>query len=99
MFASCQAMFVGLDCFRSRVVGFSEKVIFMIMYVRFAKIISVKKPSKTPWPYSASEPNNHRLSAKLVPTFADRGYRVVSATDPYGRNLCFLDLEETFRHD
>jgi hypothetical protein len=25
------------------------------------------------------------LLAKLVPTFADRGYRVVSATDPPGR--------------
>jgi hypothetical protein len=25
------------------------------------------------------------LSAKLVPTFADRGCRVVSATDPHGR--------------
>jgi hypothetical protein len=25
------------------------------------------------------------LSAKLVPTFADRGCHVVSATDPYGR--------------
>jgi hypothetical protein len=25
------------------------------------------------------------LSAKLVPTFADRGCSVVSATDPYGR--------------
>jgi hypothetical protein len=27
----------------------------------------------------------------LVPTFADRGCRVVSATDPYGHILCFLD--------
>jgi hypothetical protein len=27
----------------------------------------------------------------LVPTFADRGCRVVSATDPYGRILDFLD--------
>jgi hypothetical protein len=31
------------------------------------------------------------LSAKLVPTFADRGCRVVSEADPYGRNLGFLD--------
>jgi hypothetical protein len=31
------------------------------------------------------------LSAKLVPTFADRGCRVVSATDPHGRILGFLD--------
>jgi hypothetical protein len=26
-----------------------------------------------------------------VPTLADRGCRVVSATDPHGRNLGFLD--------
>jgi hypothetical protein len=49
---------------------------------------------KTPWPESASElsrPSDRRLSAKLVPTFAVRGCRMVSATDPYGRILGFLD--------
>jgi hypothetical protein len=30
-------------------------------------------------------PSDRRLSAKLVPTFADKGCRVVSATDPHGR--------------
>jgi hypothetical protein len=30
-------------------------------------------------------PSDRRMSAKLLPTFADRGCRVVSATDPYGR--------------
>jgi hypothetical protein len=42
---------------------------------------------QTPWPVPASElyrPSDRRLSAKLVPTFAYRGCRVVSATDPYG---------------
>jgi hypothetical protein len=32
--------------------------------------------TKTPWPYSTSElyrPSDRRLSAKLVPTFADKG--------------------------
>jgi hypothetical protein len=29
--------------------------------------------------------SGRRLLAKLVPTFADRGCRVVSATDPRGR--------------
>jgi hypothetical protein len=51
---------------------------------------------KTPWPESASElylPSDRRLSAKLVPTFADRRCRVVSATDPYGRIVGFLDQE------
>jgi hypothetical protein len=49
---------------------------------------------KKPWPESASElyrPSDRHLSAKLVPTFADRGCHVVSVTDPYGRNLEFLD--------
>jgi hypothetical protein len=37
---------------------------------------------------SASElyrPGYRFLLAKLVPTFADRGWHVVSVTDPYGR--------------
>jgi hypothetical protein len=48
----------------------------------------------TPWPYSASElyrPSDRRLSAKLVPTSADRGCHVVRVIDPYGRILGFLD--------
>jgi hypothetical protein len=48
----------------------------------------------TPWPESASEryrPSYRRLSAKLVPTFADRGCRVVGTTDPLGRIFGFLD--------
>jgi hypothetical protein len=46
------------------------------------------------WPESASElyrPSDCCLSAKLVPTFADRGCHVVSVADPYGRILRFLD--------
>jgi hypothetical protein len=31
------------------------------------------------------------MSAKLVPTFAYRGCRMVSATDPHGHILGFLD--------
>jgi hypothetical protein len=37
-----------------------------------------------------------RLSAKLVPIFADRGRRVVSATDPHGCILGFLDWSRYF---
>jgi hypothetical protein len=40
---------------------------------------------KTPWPESENEPyrpSDLRLSAKLVPTFADRGRHVVNVTDP-----------------
>jgi hypothetical protein len=37
-----------------------------------------------------------RLSAKLVPTHADRGCHVVSITDSYGRILGFLDRSRYF---
>jgi hypothetical protein len=56
---------------------------------RLANIIT-----KTPWPESANElyrPSDSSLSAKLVPTFAHRGCRVVSVTNPHGRILYFLD--------
>jgi hypothetical protein len=33
-----------------------------------------------------------------VPTLAHRGCRVVSATDPHGRNLGFLDPEPLLFH-
>jgi hypothetical protein len=49
---------------------------------------------KTQWSQSASKlyrPSDRRLSAKLVPTFADRGCRVVSATDLHVRILGFVD--------
>jgi hypothetical protein len=54
---------------------------------------------QTPWPESASElyrPSDHRLSAKLVPNFADRECHVVSVTVPYGRILGFLDRSHYF---
>jgi hypothetical protein len=46
----------------------------------------------TPWPESVGElyrQSDRHLSAKLVPTFADRGCHVVSVTNPYGRILGF----------
>jgi hypothetical protein len=54
---------------------------------------------KTPWPESASElyrPIYRRLSAKLVPTFAERSCHVVSVTEPYDRILGFLDRSRYF---
>jgi hypothetical protein len=54
---------------------------------------------KTPWSESASElyrSSDRRLSAKCVPTFADRGCHVVSVTDPYGRIFDFLDRSRYF---
>jgi hypothetical protein len=35
------------------------------------------------------QPSDHRLSAKLVPAFADKECHVVSVTDPYGYILGF----------
>jgi hypothetical protein len=55
---------------------------------------NLRQKKKTQWPKSSSElyrPSDRRLSAQLVPTFADRGCHVVSVTDPYGRILGFLD--------
>jgi hypothetical protein len=40
--------------------------------------------------------SDRRLSAKLVPTFADRGCHVVSVTDPYKRIIGFLDRSHYF---
>jgi hypothetical protein len=42
------------------------------------------------------QPSDRRLSAKLVPTFADWGCRVVSPKDPYGSILDFLDKSRYF---
>jgi hypothetical protein len=63
----------------------------------FPACIAIKK--KTPWSESASElyrPSDRCLSAKLLPTFADRGCHVVSVTDSYGRILGFLDRSRYF---
>jgi hypothetical protein len=49
---------------------------------------------ETPLPESVNElyqPSDRRLSAKLVPSFTDRGCHVVSVAGPYGRILRFLD--------
>jgi hypothetical protein len=42
------------------------------------------------------QPSDRCLSAKWLPTFADRGCHVVSMTDPYGRILDFLDRSHYF---
>jgi hypothetical protein len=49
---------------------------------------TTNKQKKTPGLQSAGElyrPSDRRLSAKLVPTLADRGCRVVRATNLHGR--------------
>jgi hypothetical protein len=57
------------------------------------------KDKKTPWSVSASElyrPSDRRLSAKWLPTFADKGCHVVSVTDSFGRILGFLERSRYF---
>jgi hypothetical protein len=44
---------------------------------------------------SVTKVRDRRLSAKLVPTFVDRGGNVVTVTDPSGRILAFLDRAMT----
>jgi hypothetical protein len=64
---------------------------FLLVFTCCTGLVSEKK--KTAWPESASElyrPSDRHLSAKLLPTFADRWCHVVSVTDPYDRNLAFL---------
>jgi hypothetical protein len=51
---------------------------------------------QTLWPQSTSQlyrQSDRRLSTKLLPTFADWGCRVVSATDPYDCILEFFGQE------
>jgi hypothetical protein len=58
-----------------------------------------QKLKQTPWPESTSKvyrPSDHRLSAKLVPTFADRGCHAISVMNTYGRILGFLDRSRYF---
>jgi hypothetical protein len=51
----------------------------------------IKKKKETESANELYRPSDRRLSAKLVTTFADRECHVVSATNPYGRILGFLD--------
>jgi hypothetical protein len=64
-------------------------------YVRH--LICLFKNLKTPW--FASElyrPSDRHLSAKWLPTFADRVCHVVSVTVPYGRIVYFIDRSRYF---
>jgi hypothetical protein len=58
------------------------------------------KQKQAPWPESTSElcrPSDSHLSAKLMPTFADRGVSRKSVRRiPYGRILGFLDRSRCF---
>jgi hypothetical protein len=69
------------------------------MWSVFESLYYIQGNKKTLWPESASELyrlSDRSLSAKLVPTSADRGCHVVSVTDPYGRILGFIDRSRYF---
>jgi hypothetical protein len=79
------------------------KLIYCYLNTLFCKQLIIlellKLYKQTPWFESASKlyrPRDSRLSAKLVPTFADIECHVVSVTDPYGRILDFLDPNRYF---
>jgi hypothetical protein len=57
----------------------SKLVIYVILQLMIRKEIFIKQASEL------YRPSDRRLSAKLVPTLADRGCHVVSATDPLSR--------------
>jgi hypothetical protein len=59
-----------------------------------AVITCTGKYKKNPWSELLTKlyrPSDRLLALKRVPTLADRRCHVVSATDPYGRILGFLD--------
>jgi hypothetical protein len=89
----------GLFSSKSVTISHSPTIPETILW-RNQKIKQNKQTNKqTPWSESASElyrPSDRRLSAKWLPTFAERGCHVVSVTDPYGRILGFLDRSRYF---
>jgi hypothetical protein len=58
--------------------------------------LTIKLPVLSPRPNYTDRATAASLSAKLVPTFENRGCRMVSATDPHGRILAFLGLSRYY---
>jgi hypothetical protein len=72
---------------------------YQILFIFFRVALRRCQHLKAPRPECASElyrPSESRSSAKLEPTFVDRGCHVISVTDPYGRILWFLDWSRYF---
>jgi hypothetical protein len=62
----------------------------------YHNIYGPRERKQTLWPQSASVlylPSDRRFSAKFVPTWV-RWCRVVRATDPHGRIIRYLDLDQ-----
>jgi hypothetical protein len=69
--------------------GYSAKVFVLLSpLMHMLELTNSVASQSTSGPYLSSD---HRLSAKLVPTFADRGCHVDSAANPHSRNFDFLD--------
>jgi hypothetical protein len=69
---------------------------YIAILVSMTKQTNKQTNKQTPWSESVSElcrPSDRRLSAKWLPTFADRGCHVVSVTDPYGHIFRFSRQE------
>jgi hypothetical protein len=67
-------------------------------YVPLHVLLWTKKLNSVAWVRERTVPtkNDRRLTAKLMPTFANRKCYVVSLTDPYGHILGFLDRSRYF---
>jgi hypothetical protein len=88
--AHLQADFMGLLCCKAAYDNINYKSPFVLVSVIKCLLLKIQ----TPWLWSMSElyrPSHRYLLAKLVPTFADRGCRVVSAMDPHSHIVGFLD--------
>jgi hypothetical protein len=68
--------------------------VYIIFGSRASRGLALGRPS----PPANYTDLDRRLSGKLMPTFAGRGCRVVSVTDPYGRILYFLERSRYFAY-
>jgi hypothetical protein len=86
-------------------IGYSGEILWTLSMesvlcgTRWSFVMFTEQNKQSPWPESVSELyrlNDRLFSAKLVPTFAHGGCHVVSAADPYGRILGFLNRSRYF---
>jgi hypothetical protein len=85
------------NCAEVMEAGILHFVYISVMNIHHVFIVR-KYNLKKLWPQSARQlyrPSERRLSANLMPTFVDRGCRVVSMANLYGRILSFLDRKQT----
>jgi hypothetical protein len=94
MYTNC--LKIRLECNMSFIVCVA---LCAVLFCVFCPIVVPLPPGKTPFAVQINiiiKLSDHRLSANLVPTFADIGCHVVSVMDPFGRILRFLDRSRYF---